>query len=285
MGGGFIGIETAATLKNMLKDQASITVVTLGPEPYDNTLGVEAGRAMRVLSEQSGIEILTNSTVSSLYGSSSVEGVALKGGKNLEADLVVVGVGASPNTWFLGKGIQLEKDGGVTADFFLRSVSSPDVFVAGDIASYPYAYTNQRVRTEHISEAIGTGAYAAFNMMDKMRPYNGVPFFWTRAFNKSLACVGVINGYDQVVVDGDVDKQQFAAYYFRDGRVIGASGMARGKDLILLNQAMRMNIQVDRSLFKGTALDVEALHKQILEKRPRCGCSKGKIICDGSQGL
>lgn len=191
--------------------------MTRGPEPYTTSLGPQVGRAMRLLSEEKGINFVVNSKVVSINGDSSVQSVTLQDGTVIEADLVILGVGSQPNTQFLGKGIALEEDGSVSADFFLRSNTDNNVFVAGDVASYPYFYTQERVRTEHISEAISMGAFAAYNMMDKMRAYNGVPFFWTRAFNKSLASVGVIKGYDSIVVDGDVPSQAFAAYYLKQG--------------------------------------------------------------------
>lgn len=198
LGSGFIGVEVAANLR-MQFPNAEINVVSMSSEAFDTTLGPEVGSALRILAEQNGVKFNFDQGVHSLEGTDGkVTSVKLQNGKSLDADLVIMGIGATPATWFLKDTVALDKDGGVNTDVFLRSTSNKDVFAAGDIASYPYFYTAERVRVEHISEAIGQGAHAALNMVGKMQPYAGVPFFWTRAFNKSLACVGVINGYDKV---------------------------------------------------------------------------------------
>lgn len=108
-----------------------------------------------------------------------------------------------------------------------------------------------------------------------MIPYNGVPFFWTRQWNKSVACVGYLGkGWDSIVIDGKPGEYNFAAYYFRNGRVIGAAGMMRSKDLMAINHAIRLNMPVTPEYFNGTALDVERLRKEMLAKGPKCHCQR-----------
>jgi NADPH-dependent 2,4-dienoyl-CoA reductase/sulfur reductase-like enzyme len=196
----------------------------------------------------------------------------LKSGKVLDADLVVEGLGGRPNTWFL-KDIALEKDGGVTTDVFLRT-SNKDIFASGDIANYPYFYKAERIRVEHISEAMGHGTYAAWNMMGKMIPYDGVPFFWTRQFNKGCGFVGHAGDYDQVIIDGSLKDYNFAAFYLKNKQVVAASGIMRGGDLITVNHAMRLNIRIGLEDFQGTKLDLDKLKQKISEKRPPCPCSR-----------
>lgn len=193
----------------------------------------------------------------------------------LDADLVITSIGGKPNTWFL-KGVSLDKDGGVNADVFLRSTNQPDIFAAGDIVSYPYYYTADRIRVEHLSEAFGHGAYAAWNMLGKMVPYNGVPFFWSRQWNKSIACVGVAKDWDKVVIDGQPEKFEFAAYYFKGGRIVAASGMMRSKDLITLNHAMRVGLNITEDFLNGTTLDIQRVRQALAEKAPRCDCKRAK---------
>jgi NADPH-dependent 2,4-dienoyl-CoA reductase/sulfur reductase-like enzyme len=194
----------------------------------------------------------------------------------IDADLVITAIGVTPNTDFL-KGVALDKDGGVNADVFLRSTNQKDVFAAGDLVSYPYFYENKRIRVEHLSEAFNHGTYAAWNMLGKMIPYNGVPFFWTRQWNKSVACVGHLDGgWDKVVIDGKPSEYNFAAYYFKNNKLIGASGMMRSKDLMAINHAIRINMPITEEYFNGTALDVERLKTELLAKGPKCNCSRAK---------
>lgn len=200
IGAGFIGVEAAGTLKMELKDDANITVVSGGSEAYASSLGPQVGKALRLLSEENGVQFKFGSKLASIESGEdgNVNKVQLKDGTVLDADMVILGTGVSPNTWFLNGGVALDNDGGLNTDAFLRSTSHKDIYGAGDVASFPYFYTAERTRVEHISEAMGMGAFAAMNMTGKMVPYNGVPFFWTRAFNKSLAYVGNTKTYDNV---------------------------------------------------------------------------------------
>lgn len=209
-------------------------------------------------------------------GKGNVTKVRLQDGKELDADLVITAIGVTPNTDFL-KGVALDKDGGLNADVFLRSTNQKDIFGAGDLVSYPYFAENTRIRVEHLSEAFNHGTYAAWNMLGKMIPYNGVPFFWTRQWNKAVACVGHISGgWDKLVIDGKTTDYNFAAYYFKGGKIVGAAGMMRSKDLMAVNHAIKLNIPITADYFNGNVLDVERLKKELHAKSPKCHCSRAK---------
>ena len=134
-----------------------------------------------------------------------VKGVVLGDGRTLEADMVILATGVRPNTKYLeGSGIELAQDGGIICDPFLET-NVKNVFAAGDVASYPYWPTGGRTRTEHWSVALDQGTNAAFNMLDKYVPYNDVPFFWTRHYNKSLQVIGALQvGYSECFVQGKI---------------------------------------------------------------------------------
>ena len=115
-----------------------------------------------------------------------VESLTLSDGSKINADIVICGTGVRPATKYLkGSGIELNSDGGIVCDPFMET-NVKDVFAAGDVASYPYWPTGSRTRTEHWSVALGQGTNAAFNMLGKYVPYDDIPFFWTRHYNKSL---------------------------------------------------------------------------------------------------
>ena len=80
------------------------------------------------------------------------------------------------------------------------------------------------------------------------------------------------------MIDGDVEKFNFAAYYIKDKQVVAAAGMARGADLIAINQAMRMNIHCTLDDFNGSKLDIERLRARIAEKRPKCYCQRAQNL-------
>lgn len=98
-------------------------------------------------------------------------------------------------------------------DPFLQT-NKNGVYVAGDIANYPYWPTGTRTRTEHWNVALDQGSYAAWNMLGKLIPYSSIPFFWTRHYNKSLQYIGAGEvGFEEIHYEGDVEKNKFIAYY------------------------------------------------------------------------
>ena len=158
-----------------------------------------------------------------------VKSVTLKDGRELECDVVILGTGVRPNTKFLsGSGLEMNRDGGIVCDPFMQT-NKPDIFAAGDVASIPYWPTGSRARIEHWVVALEQGTNVAFNMLDKYVPYQGIPFFWTRHYNKSMQFIGCNSvGYDKVVIKGKMKKHKFLAYYIdSQDRVVAVAGMGK----------------------------------------------------------
>ena len=208
IGASFIGVESAGSIKGHLKDEVNVTVVDGSKEAYERALGPKVGKALRVLGEKSGVTFKFGTSVKEINQNEEgyVSQVVLADGTKLDADLVIMGTGVRPNTWFLKDKVGIAQDGGVRTDVFLRS-SDDNIFAAGDVASFPYFYNAERIRVEHIAEAYATGYYAALNMLGKYKPYDNVPFFSTRAFNKTLAYIGHAKDFDDV----SYSKKHFGA--------------------------------------------------------------------------
>ena len=169
----------------------------------------------------------------------NVKKVVLKNGYEIPADLVVVGAGAVMNTDLAKKsGIELSSNGGISTNPFLQT-SDPDIFAAGDIASFPCLYTGTDVRIEHWINALDHGTYAAFNMLGKMIPYGNVPFFWTNHYGKGMQYVGNAQTWDEIHIDGVPRDNKFIAYYIKDNKVMAACAQGKGKDLLTVFEAMQ----------------------------------------------
>lgn len=119
------------------------------------------------------------------------------------------------------------------------------------MASYPYWLTGGHVRIEHYNQAIYEGSVAALNMLGKKVPMDNVPFFWTRAFNNSVQYSGTTQGYDDLHIAGDLASQKFIAYYFRNGKVIGAATMNSLNSIMIINEAIRLNVMPSASTVKS----------------------------------
>jgi 3-phenylpropionate/trans-cinnamate dioxygenase ferredoxin reductase subunit len=218
IGAGFIGCEVAASLRKLGVD---VVLVEPQPTPLASVLGEQIGELVARLHRTEGVDVRCGVGVSELKGSGHVEGVVLSDGTELDADIVVVGVGSRPSTdWLDGSGVEV--DNGVVCDVAGRT-SAPNVWAVGDVASWRDALGHQ-VRVEHWSNVaeqarvivpamLGTEATAAVV----------VPYFWSDQYDVKIQCLGEPDPDDVVHVVAD-DGRKFLAYYERDGAVVGVVG-------------------------------------------------------------
>ena len=229
IGSSFIGMESASSL---ISDERSVTVVTQEKVPFAPVLGPEVGRMFRALHEEKGVQFEAEAEVAALTEKAGrVAGVRLKSGRELPADLVVLGVGVRPATEFLQEAFELEKDGGLVVDEYLRA--SENIYAAGDVARFP-AVTGDALRIEHWRVAQQHGRLAARNMLGQQRKYAAAPYFWTQQYGKSLRYAGHAEKWDDICYLGDVDKQDFLAFYIQDNQVKAAAGMNHDPEMIFI---------------------------------------------------
>ena len=234
IGASFIGMEAASSL---ISDERAVTVIAQEKVPFQRVLGPKIGAMFQHMHEEKGVKFATEAEVSALLGDQGhVASVQLKTGQTLPADLVVLGVGVRPATDFLQKAFSLEKDGGLAVNEQLQA--APNVYAAGDIARFPLAATGQPVRIEHWRLAQQHGAVAARNMLGQQQPYAAAPFFWTQQYGKSLRYAGHAEHWDEIRYFGDVNKQDFLAFYVQAGRIMAAAGMGRDTDMIYIAELL-----------------------------------------------
>lgn len=225
LGGSFIAMEVAASLR-----EAGLAVTVVMPEatPFEHSLGPVIGAVIGRLHERKGVVLRTRDKVKACEGDGVVDAVRLESGAYLPADLVVIGSGIRPATDGL-RGLPLREDGGVTVDCFLRA--GPRLFAAGDLAAFPLFGDGDSIRVEHWRVAQQHGRVAALNMLGRATSFDAVPYFWTIHFLKRLDYVGYTKDWDDIIVDGDLQKPEFIAFYIKDDRVKAVAGWDRDHDM------------------------------------------------------
>jgi len=217
VGGGWIGLEVAAAARTA---GCEVVVVEALEMPLVRVLGPEVAQAFRSLHESHGVEVRTNVSVSSVESGTASAVVHLDDGASLEADLLVVGIGVTPNTG-PARAAGLKTDNGIVVDEWLRA-SHPDVFAAGDVANAYHPRLGRHVRVEHWDNAIEQGRTAARNMLGAGQPYERLPYFFTDQYELGMEYVGSVGpeGYDEVVLRGDVPGGVFTAFWLKGGSVL-----------------------------------------------------------------
>ena len=221
VGAGFIGSETAATLRGLGCD---VTLIDVDPLPMVRVLGQTLGGVCLRLHESHGVRTIFGVAVEGLVGSTAVEGVRLADGRVVEADCVIVGVGVVPNVeWLQGSGLVL--DDGVVCDAACAAKGAEGVVAAGDVARFEHPrYGWQRI--EHWNNAIAQSEASAQTLLataETAPAYAAIPFFWSDQYDCKLQLIGAPSPGDAIrVVEGALGERRFVAVFERDGRATGA---------------------------------------------------------------
>jgi NADPH-dependent 2,4-dienoyl-CoA reductase/sulfur reductase-like enzyme/nitrite reductase/ring-hydroxylating ferredoxin subunit len=212
MGASFIGLEVAASLRTR-----GLAVDVVAPEelPLARIMGEELGRFIRDLHQEQGVVFHLQQTADAI----DANGVTLKDGTRLEADLVVIGAGVRPSV-ALAEAAGLKVDRGVVVDEQLAT-SAPGIWAAGDIASWPDPHSGERMRVEHWVVAERQGQTAGRNIFGRGERFDAVPFFWSAHYDVTIAYVGHATRWDRIEVRGSfADRNVVAA--FHDGDRVAA---------------------------------------------------------------
>ncbi|HSR25271.1 MAG TPA: FAD-dependent oxidoreductase, partial [Candidatus Eisenbacteria bacterium] len=217
VGGGWIGLEAAAAARAA---GVQVTVLEQAELPLLRVLGEEAARVFADLHLDNGVDLRCASAVAELTGENgAVTGVRLGDGSELPADVVLVGVGITPDS-ALAADAGLEVGNGVTVDERLRT-SDPDVFAAGDVANAYHPRLGRHVRVEHWANARRQAVVAAKAMLGQDVVYDRLPYFYSDQYDLGMEYTGYVEpGYDRVVFRGDRARRKFIAFWLSDGRVL-----------------------------------------------------------------
>jgi 3-phenylpropionate/trans-cinnamate dioxygenase ferredoxin reductase subunit len=243
VGGSYIGCEVAASLTALGKH---VTIVMLEDEPLSRGFGEHAGRFFRGVLGERGVAVVGGDEVDHFAGEGRVERVVTKGGREIEAQLVVCGVGVTPDVMLArGAGIELGESGGIRCDDHLRT-SAPEIWAAGDVCEYEsVVHGGARIRVEHADHAWNQGAYAAKAMLGAAEPYDVVPYFFSDLADwASLEYVGPAQSWDRELVRGDMESGAFGVWFLEGGRVRGALSVGGGLDLDRARELLRSGGQV-----------------------------------------
>lgn len=238
IGGGFIGLEAAASLHTMGK---SVTLVEAAPRLVSRAVGEDTSRYLLDHHRSAGIDIEVGTTVSRILSRGDrVAGVELADGRTIDADLVLVGVGVIPNTE-LAESIDLDCEDGVRVD--TNALASDGVTVAvGDCANLPNpipgAPEGDRVRFESVNNAIEQAKVAAYAITGRREDYAGIPWFWSNQGPIKLQIAGLSTGHDRTLVRAEPERGKRSVLYYRGDRIIAADCINHPLDFMAVRNAL-----------------------------------------------
>jgi NADPH-dependent 2,4-dienoyl-CoA reductase/sulfur reductase-like enzyme len=229
VGAGFLGCEVAATAR---KAGLAVTLIDVAPQPLV-PLGPELGARCAALHRGHGVDLRLGTGVAALRDG----GVELADGELVDAEVVLVALGALPNTeWLAGSGLALDARGGLRCDATLTSVTDTDILAAGDVVSWPHPLAGgDAVRVEHWTTAAEHGALAGRNVLvddaSERTAHLAPPYFWSDQYDVKIQAVGCPDRAATLEIVEDEGARLVAEAHDPTGRLVGAITFNNAKRL------------------------------------------------------
>jgi 3-phenylpropionate/trans-cinnamate dioxygenase ferredoxin reductase subunit len=259
VGGGFVGLELAAAL---IGKGAQVSLLESQPRLLQRAVPAELARIVEEEHRARGVDLYLGAGIARAEPRGEGARLTLNDGRELEAELLVAGIGAEPNTQ-LAAGAGLALDNGIAVDAELRT-SDPAIFAAGDCCSFPHAlYRQQRLRLESWRCAREQGETAALNMLGGRHAYALAPWFWSDQFDLGLQIVGLPHVAARTLCRELGERARLLFHLDRDGRLLAASGIGPGnavaKDIKLAERLINLRASPDPALLADPGVRLKQL--------------------------
>lgn len=254
IGGGFIGLEVAVSAH---KQGCAVTVLEAAPELLARVLGSEIGRAIEEMLTTAGITIRKSVQLAGVDPGATGARLRLEDGTILEADSIVVGVGAVPNVE-LALSAGLACDDGILVDGFAAS-SVPGIYAAGDVTRHPSPFYGRAIRLETWDNAEKQASAAVQAMLGQPKAYDEIPWMWTDLLGRNIQILGLAAPCEQRVTRGRFGAGPFVSLGLLGGRIVQAIMVDAGRERRPLTRLMREGIVVPPERLADEAVALRTL--------------------------
>jgi 3-phenylpropionate/trans-cinnamate dioxygenase ferredoxin reductase subunit len=227
VGGGYVGLEVAASATKL---GCKVTVIEMLERLLARVAGTQVADFYADVHRAAGVDFHFGVAIERFVGEGSVKAVRLTDGREIPADVVVVGIGAIPNTE-LAVTAGLAVENGIVVDDCGRT-TDPAIFAVGDATNHPNNLLRTRLRLESVPAAMGQARAAASAILGNPKPFHEIPWFWSDQYDIKLQIVGMSEIGDEVVLRGKPQDRHFAAFYLRKGKIVAVNAINSGKDFI-----------------------------------------------------
>ena len=255
VGGGYIGLETAASLRKL---GMKVTVLEAMSRVLQRVTAPELSAFYTRIHTEEGVDIRTDVTLEEITGDGKVNGVRLADGTVIDCKLVVIGVGVIPETE-LAEQAGLVVNNGIVVNEFAQT-NDPDIVAAGDCTFHHNPIYNMDIRLESVQNATDQGRIAAKTLCGNPTAYSALPWFWSDQYDLKLQIAGLSQGYDQVVVRGDTTSgRSFAAFYFKEGRLLAVDAVNSPKEFMMCKKALAAGQTADPNKVADLSIELKDL--------------------------
>ena len=255
IGGGYIGLETAAVLNTLGKE---VILLEAMDRLLSRVAGPEISRFYEAEHRAHGVDIRLGAKVEAIEGSTRAEAVRLSSGERIEADMVIVGIGIAAAVGPLERAGAVYGNG-VHIDEYCRT-SLADIYAVGDCAAHQNRFAGgSRIRLESVQNAHDQAATAVKHILGRPEPYDAIPWFWSNQYDLRLQTVGISTWYDATVVRGSPEARSFSVVYLRQGRVIALDCVNATRDYVQGRKLILEGIAADREKLADPTVPLKEL--------------------------
>lgn len=228
IGGGFIGLETAASLASIGKH---VTVIEAADRLLGRAVAPIVSDHVANFHRSLGVRLLTGASVKLIEGDTNVSAIVTTGGERIDTDIVIIGIGAEPNVELARQAGVACNDGIVVDSCFQTSL--PGIHAIGDCAAYDHWQAGRRIRIESVQNATDHARHVARSILGRHDGYREVPWFWSDQGNMKLQMAGLAAGADRQIVSGSPEANAFSVYHFLGDRLLAVDSINRPADHML----------------------------------------------------
>ena len=255
IGGGYIGLEVASA---MIELGLKVTILEAEERILQRVTSPEVSKFYNDFHSKKGVRIICNAKVTNLNAENQmINSVSLESGESLAADIVLVGIGAIPNTQ-LADSIGLECSNGIKTDQYCRT-SIPNILALGDCAFSLNTLFNYEFRLESVPNALAQSKVVSSSIVGNELFNNEMPWFWSDQYDLKLQMAGLSSGYDECHIIGDIDAAEFIACYGKDGYLIAVDSVNKSKQFMLFKRALANGFRLEMSLLKDENFQPESI--------------------------
>ncbi|RPA80634.1 hypothetical protein BJ508DRAFT_415303 [Ascobolus immersus RN42] len=248
VGSSFIGLEIANCLQGK---GAQVTVIGQETMPFEKIMGPQVGGVFKRIAEKAGVKFYMDAQIEkatpSASDSSKAGAIVLKDGTSIPVDAIVLAVGVGPATDYV-KDDSLKRDDKsfeVDNNFAIKGLKN--AYAIGDIATYPYygpgaGEKGSLVRIEHWNVAQNSGRQLGRYLATGNAPTAFTPIFWSALGVQLRYCGSTYNGFDDIIIQGNMDENKFVAYYTKGDEVVAVATMQKDPIMTQAAELMRRDM-------------------------------------------
>jgi 3-phenylpropionate/trans-cinnamate dioxygenase ferredoxin reductase subunit len=254
VGAGYIGLEVAAVA---VTHGLKVTVLELADQVLPRIGAPPVAEFMARVHREAGVEIRCNTGLKAFTGETRLKGVVGSDGREIPADLAIVGIGVLPNVE-LAQAAGIVCDNGVMVDEYCRT-SDPDVLAIGDCTNHPNPLLGCRLRLESVHNAQEQAKTAASTILGRLEPYGQVPWFWSDQYDLKLQIVGISSLTDQSVIRGEPASRSFTVFFLNGGRLTAAYAINSPREFMLSRKLIALGARPEPALLKDTSVSFKEI--------------------------